>query len=83
MSDTKQIDDGGPAFPHSHDWGWSEKTKRYEASGQPGMTLRDWFAGQALAEQTKFAVSSSEQYDAAKRCYALADAMIVARKEKQ
>jgi len=35
--------DGGPTFPmptvHSPDWGTMEK----------GLTMRDWFAGQALA----------------------------------
>lgn len=61
MSDTKQIDDGGPAFPHSHDWGWSEKTRRYEAAGQSGMTLRDWFAGQALAVAWKDLARSEDK----------------------
>lgn len=37
MSD--KIDDGGPAFPHSED----------DRAYQGGMSLRDWFAGQALA----------------------------------
>lgn len=32
--------DNEPAFPHVRDNGFAEK---------PGMTLRDWFAGQALA----------------------------------
>lgn len=39
--------DGGPAFPNS----WKE-TNEYGAEFSfvvPGMTLRDWFAGQALA----------------------------------
>ena len=44
-----QIDDGGPAFPHS--------SQPLDAQGNPicenhsewGMTLRDWFAGKALA----------------------------------
>ena len=31
------INDGGPAFP------------RHAYDGHDGMTLRDWFAGQALA----------------------------------
>ncbi len=33
-----QINDGGPAFPTS-----------YRDCGHSGMSLRDWFAGQALA----------------------------------
>ncbi|MCK9549179.1 hypothetical protein [Aquamicrobium sp.] len=46
MSGTKKIDDGGPAFPteqgHCPDGTWNQ-------SFEPGMSLRDWFAGQALA----------------------------------
>lgn len=35
------INDGGPAFPHTE--------KDHMALSCPGMSLRDWFAGQALA----------------------------------
>jgi hypothetical protein len=35
-----QIDDGGPAFPSDSD--------TYNGTGLCGMSLRDWFAGQAL-----------------------------------
>lgn len=41
MSNTKHINDGGPAFPVG--------TEIYQGAGLSGMTLRDWFAGQALA----------------------------------
>lgn len=41
--DEKKIDDGGPAFPCV---GEGFGNPHYHA---PGMTLRDWFAGQALA----------------------------------
>jgi hypothetical protein len=34
-----KINDGGPAFPHAHE----------DYPFQHGMSLRDWFAGQALA----------------------------------
>ena len=37
---TKQINDGGPAFPRTEDG---------EPNPQLGMTLRDYFAGQAMA----------------------------------
>jgi hypothetical protein len=70
MSDQK--DDGGPAFP-------IETTATPYA---PGMSLRDWFAGQALAGLVR-----SEQPDGfpawvghALDAYALADAMLEARK---
>jgi len=63
------INDGGPAFP------------RHAYDGHDGMTLRDWFAGQALA-------GISAQYgtgDAAMiavECYEHADAMLRAREVK-
>jgi hypothetical protein len=69
---TKTKDDGGPAFP-------IETTATPYA---PGMSLRDWFAGQALAGLVR-----SEQPDGfpawvghALDAYALADAMLEARK---
>lgn len=38
------IDDGGPAFPHL-----DESCQRVNATEtHPGMSLRDWFAGQAM-----------------------------------
>ena len=77
MSDTK-INDGGPAFPHH------ETT----STGEPyhdhlGMTLRDWFAGQALQGRAHRFDSPWEHRDIlAKDCYDIADAMLAARKEK-
>jgi hypothetical protein len=69
---TKTKDDGGPAFP-------IETTATPYA---PGMSLRDWFAGQALAGLVR-----SEQPDGfpawvghALDACALADAMLEARK---
>lgn len=51
-------------------------------NGTMGMTLRDWFAGQALAgEMTGYNDTDAALYaDAiAARCYEIADAMIAAR----
>jgi hypothetical protein len=68
---TKTKDDGGPAFPSQ----WDDKDNE-------GMSLRDWFAGQALAGLVR-----SDQPDGfpawvghALDAYALADAMLEARK---
>jgi hypothetical protein len=69
-----QIDDGGPAFPEpSRSWQYSSN----------GMSLRDWFAGQALAgilmNYTTQKFGATEQ-TAAEYAYRYADAMIAARK---
>jgi len=41
----KKIDDGGAAFPTGDDHATCGNAQYYS----PGMTLRDWFAGQAMA----------------------------------
>jgi hypothetical protein len=60
--------DGGPAFPRPPAC----------PSSATGMTLRDWFAGQALAGAELNMPPSLTAAD----CYALADAMLEARKAK-
>ena len=81
------INDGGPAFPQSLAFnvnGEAVTAGMYFAEG-PGMTLRDWFAGKALTGMMAFATGAT--FDPSKNCdrfaeasYALADAMIAARK---
>ncbi len=73
MSD--KIDDGGPAFPHF-----------LQSDVTPGMSLRDWFAGQALtgviaAYSGDIAFPSLE--GAAAKAYNFADAMLAARKKTE
>ena len=44
--------EGGPAFPtpNNGEWGFNSKNEKvFCPDVTPGMTLRDWFAGQALA----------------------------------
>lgn len=66
---TQQIDDGGPAFPQVGN-----------CEDRRGMSLRDWFAGQAMeCSSTKFAVCPEECAKAAERAYQIADAMLVER----
>ena len=75
--------DGGPAFPFVVHGSISEHQVH-----DPGMTLRDWFAGQAMAAMlrnvthpdgfTSFAVKEER----ALRAYEEADAMLRARAEK-
>lgn len=74
------INDGGPAFPvpDSH---YPNGQTQYGASG---MSLRDWFAGQAM---TGF-ISASTGRDvlaklSADMCYQMADAMLAARERKE
>jgi hypothetical protein len=63
---------GGPAFPF---WSDSDGLAQYS-----GMTLRDYFAGQALASINLGIGVTDEYYSrTAKHCYALADAMLKAR----
>jgi hypothetical protein len=75
MADSKKIDDGGSAYP-------LHPGVLPEWKGQTGMSLRDYFAGQALAgllanpEMTAlFSIS-----EMAKPAFGAADAMIAARK---
>jgi hypothetical protein len=75
--------DGGPAFPHFKTDPYSSKV---EICPQGGMTLRDYFAGQALAGMLinyttqKFGVG---EQTCAKGAYEFADAMLTAREAKQ
>lgn len=69
MTDTKQIDDGGPAFPRPIA-GLVDGGVYYSAD--EGMSLRDWFAGQAL-----IAIGAAAPYtEVAAAAYAYADAML-------
>lgn len=67
------INNGGAAFPLPHfihsngDTHW----------GEGGMTLRDWFAGKAMATMLMSPTPSADMI--AQWAYAQADAMIVAR----
>jgi hypothetical protein len=78
MSNTKQIDDGGPAFPVQATVVGAD---RWPAEGEYryiGMTLRDWFAGKALAGM----LSGNREMptdSAARYSYEIADAMLKAR----
>jgi hypothetical protein len=71
---TGKIDDGGPAYPREDYQGGG--------SGQTGMSLRDWFAGHALAGMMSHTGSygmGNGPQNISDRCYELADAMIKAR----
>lgn len=72
-------DDGGPAFPLS-----ATDVLPMDWMGWRGMTLLDWFAGQALAGIVQDWPSGRDNIrNAADRAYLFADAMLAARKPKE
>lgn len=86
----KTIDNGGPAFSVCFEGGQNNGDQPYF---HEGMSLRDWFAGQALAgifssrwysdhvKDLHKIMDVRDQYiGASKTAYAAADAMIAARK---
>ena len=79
-----QNNNGGPAFPvHGGGMLDGEQDDARNQILQGGMTLRDWFAGQALmglcADPSNHELYDDE-HDAAKSAYDIADAMLEARK---
>lgn len=73
-------DDGGSAFP-------SPEQRDADGNGifaaEYGMSLRDWFAGQALAMSASSYVNLPDSAALlAKRSYMVADAMLAARTER-
>ena len=79
MAKKPKIDDGGPAFPGRY------VDKYGDVIPVAGMTLRDWLAGQAavglLANVSAPRARSDLVTAVALGSYAIADAMLAARKE--
>jgi hypothetical protein len=85
-----EIDDGGAAFPVPENTQAPEHSA-YGQAGHPGMTLRDWFAGQAMAAivsriipehrdgATSATVPQAALDAAAHTAFGFADAMIAQR----
>lgn len=71
-------DDGGPAFPRTGiEFRYADgEVLRYDPEN--GMSLRDWFAGQAISPMLMQAYGSTPKF-LAMRAYEIADAMIAAR----
>ena len=81
-------DDGGPAFPEPK---WTRCGEQEIGESKPGMTLRDWFAGQALVGMVPVVCKPGCQYEpqegdprsvevfTAAVVYSLADAMLAER----
>ena len=79
MTMTDKINTGGPAYP---------RVVEYLEYSESGMTLRDYFAGQAVGEViAHFADKHLSLYEPApgafaRKAYEIADAMIAAREPK-
>ncbi len=75
-------DDGGPAFPQNYIDRGNGMTPSY-AFGEGGISIRDWFAGQALIGWlASFAGDSAphiKSSDIAAECYDFADAVLKER----
>ncbi|SCM71599.1 conserved hypothetical protein [uncultured Pleomorphomonas sp.] len=71
------VDNGGPAFARAY---FEHATTGEWSPAQDGMSLRDWFAGQAVGGIVASEGESRTPSDiVAKRAYELADAMLTAR----
>ena len=71
---TKQIDDGGPAFPNI-----------WEDNPSQGMSLRDWWAGQVVNGELAGLPADSHisAEDLAKWGFTVADAMLAERRRAE
>ena len=70
--------DGGPAFPRPKFW-LSDGDPDRDGLEQGGMSLRDYFAGQALVEMC----GHLNPNEAALLAYEFADALLAARDKEQ
>ena len=77
-----EIDNGGPAFPHMKRPRPDLGAGVSETFTDGGMSLRDWFAGQALMSMLSAPdkISDSTYSVAAGLSYKFADAMLEARR---
>lgn len=78
-----KIDNGGQAFPSEHvvfEPIGTDGLMQGKQRPLPGMTLRDWFAGQSLLSCASFWSDAETRRTYAKRAYQMADALILARK---
>lgn len=69
----KKTDDGGPAFPR--------QSGTLDMGGATGLSLRDYFAGQALANLLRGDGDDWSVHAIASDCYRQADAMLKARSQ--
>lgn len=75
-----EIDNGGYAFPGAQSFHHLD-TGGMSTRHTDGMTLRDWFAGQALPALLEWHPADLRVEQAPAKAYRIADAMLAARKE--
>jgi len=76
---TPQINDGGPAFSSWPYKPWKHEPSINEMNYYSGMTLRDWFAGQALSGLLACPKTSGTYDGFVTDAYKYADSMISQR----
>lgn len=74
-------DDGGPAFPTTIYEPEPAVPGRLREIDHPGMSLRDWFAGQAAAQLVPYVDAFVPLHAVAKSAYKFADAMLAEREK--
>lgn len=77
---------GGPAFPVECHWNGVELSGKQTGSNvgwEMGLSIRDWFAAQALTGIIAFPIPGQEKIpeNAARDAYMFADAMLKARSQ--
>ena len=73
------MNDGGPAFPSEQG---EDQHGKWNQTYDPGMSLRDWFAGQALPGLIGLD-SDADDKGIAHDAYLYADAMLAERAKKE
>jgi len=75
---------GGPAFPVCYQHENLETGEMEVTAAFHGMTLRDWFAGQALNQMLRWEFAEGQEYqDLAEQAYMAAAAMLAEREKGQ
>ena len=72
--------DGGPAFPRPSSEAVDLAGQRFYPEAFEGMTLHDWFAGQALASGAFTNLVREDPMAAAIMCRTMADAMVATKR---
>lgn len=77
MTEHTERNNGGYAFPARNEL--DHDMDVFVVGEQPGMFLRDWFAGQAISGMLAYAGQAIEPHHHAANAYQMADAMLAKR----